>query len=198
MNRRDTLKLLAAASVGAAIPGCTDEAVDRAAERVAAIGSAELANRTPVILSQHEYATVEVLVDLIIPADDRSGSATDAGVPAFIDFILEDVEGLDVPFRGGLALLEHESLARFGGRFVDLAPNDQTAMLDLIAYPDDVEPGLERAAAFFTRLRDMTASGFFSSRMGVDDLRYTGNRGQATWDGCPAEALNHIGVSYDA
>ena len=197
MNRRDTLKLIAAASVGAAIPGCTRENLDVAAERVAAIGSTELATRIPSVLTAHEFDTVRILVDYIIPRDDRSGSATDAGVPVFIDFVLEDVEGVATPFRGGLALLDRECVSRFGGRFVELASADQTKMLDLIAYPGDVDPEVERAASFFTLLRDLTASGFFSSRMGVEDLRYQGNTAYA-WDGCPPEALNHLGVSYDA
>jgi hypothetical protein len=136
-----------------------------------------------------------VLVDYIIPRDERSGSATDAGVPAFIDFVLEDVEGLATPFRGGLAILERECRQRYGVPFVALAAPDQVAVLDLVAWPADVAPELERAAKFFTLLRDLTASGFFSSRMGVEDLQYQGNTAYA-WDGCPPEALSHLGVSY--
>lgn len=202
LNRRDTLKLIAAASVGTAIPGCTQQTLDRASDRLAAIGTKALVDREPVVLTAHEYQTVQVLVDYIIPADDRSGSATDAGVPAFIDFVLEDTmeesPSVTTSFRGGLALLDRECTSRFGGRFVELAADQQTAMLDQIAYPDDVRPEFERAARFFTQLRDLTASGFFSSKMGVEDLGYVGNMGHPSWDGCPAEALDRLGVSYEA
>lgn len=196
MNRRETLKLLAAASIASAIPGCTSRDLERSAARVAAIGSEELATRTPQVLSAHEYRTVEVLVDYIIPADDRSGSATDAGVPAFIDFTLEDVADLVDPFRGGLAWLDAHCETEHGGRFIDLNTEHQTATLDTIAYPDDVTGELEDGMRFFTLVRDLTASGFFSSRMGVEDLGYIGNTA-ALWDGCPQDSLDHIGVSYE-
>jgi len=198
MNRRDTLKLLAAASIGSAIPGCTSRDVDRATNRVALAGADALANRTPQVLTPHEYRTVEVLVDHIIPADDRSGSATDAAVPAFIDFVLEDVDGMATPFRGGLAWVDHHCKREFGKVFVELDAQQQTEVLDAIAYPGDVSAGMEPGARFFTMLRDLTASGFFSSKVGVDDLGYTGNTPQPSWDGCPPEALAHLGVSYEA
>jgi len=198
MNRRDTLNLLAAASIGSTIPGCTTRDVDRAATRVADAGATALANRKPTVLSQHEYGTVEKLVDLIIPADDRSGSATDAHVPAFIDFVLEDVEGIATQFRGGLAWMDHHCKRTLGKVFVDLNAQQQTEVLDTIAWPDDVPAGMERGAQFFTLLRDMTASGFFSSKIGVDDLGYMGNTPQASWDGCPPEALERLGVSYES
>lgn len=197
MNRRDTLKLLAAASIGSTIPGCTARDVDRAAARVEQTGAAALANRTPQVLTQHEYRTVETLVDIIIPADDRSGSATDAAVPAFIDFVLEDVDGMATPFRGGLAWVDHHCKRTYSKVFVDLNEQQQTEVLDAIAWPDDVPQGMEPGAQFFSMLRDLTASGFFSSKMGVEDLGYTGNTPQASWDGCPPEALEHIGVSYE-
>lgn len=198
MNRRDTLKLLAAASIGSTLPGCSSRDVDRAAARVAQSGADVLAKRTPQVLTQHEYRTVEILVDHIIPADDRSGSATDAGVPAFIDFILEDVDGMATPFRGGLAWVDHHCNREYQKVFADLGADQQIAVLDAIAWPGDVPSGMERGARFFTMLRDLTASGFFSSRIGVDDLGYTGNTPQASWDGCPPEALAHLGVSYEA
>lgn len=199
MNRRDTLKLMAAASVGISIPGCTRESLDQAADRVAAIGSAELATREPVALTPEEYKTVTMLVDYIIPADDRSGSASEAGVPAFIDFILEDslstTREIVTPFRGGLALFERTCFERYGARFADASEQERIEMLDLVAYPNDVAPDMERLANWFSTLRDLTASGFFSSRMGVSDLGYQGNTAH-DWDGCPQDSLDHLGVSY--
>lgn len=151
------------------------------------------------LLSDHEDETVRVLVDWIIPADDRSGSATDAGVPEFIDFILTDEE---LPnreeeqraFRGGLAWIDYECLERFDRPFVECSEEQQRELIEAIAWPeaaaDEVEPGV----TFFNSLRDLTASGFFSSRIGVEDLQYRGNQYVDEWTGCPDEVLTHVGL----
>lgn len=195
MDRRESLKLMALASIAVAVPGCSQDDVERAAAEAADRVARQLpeANRVPTVLSQAEYRTVEVLVDWIIPADDRSGSATDAGVPSFIDFMLEDVPALEVPVRGGLGWLNAETTRRTGVLFADAATADQQALLDEIAWPEVAAPEMERGVRFFTLMRDLTASGFFSSRMGFEDLGYLGNRPQGGWDGCPAEAHAHIG-----
>jgi hypothetical protein len=156
-----------------------------------------LENRTPTMLTEHEYKTVHVLVDHIIPADDRSGSASDAGVPAFIDFMLEDSEPLRTPITGGLAWLDHFCTSRYGSTFVDSTPDQQTETLNAIAWPDTADPAHHAGVKFFSAFRDLTASGFWSSRMGVEDLGYKGNTAVASWDGCPEPALNHLGVEYD-
>jgi hypothetical protein len=198
LTRRESMKLMALAGLATTIPGCMPSDVDRAAERVAtAARQLPLADRVPTVLSAHEYRTVEVLVDYIIPADDRSGSATDAGVPAFIDFILEDADDpatLETPFRGGLSWLDYQCTRRYETTFVTASAEQQVDMLNAIAWPDTAEPGMEPGVRFFTMLRDLTASGFWSSRMGVEDLGYTGNRPQASWDGCPPEAVAHLGL----
>lgn len=198
VNRRDSLKLMAMASLAAAIPGCTPSDVERAASNVAAASrQMPLADRVPTVLSANEYRTIEILVDYIIPADARSGSATDAGVPAFIDFMLSDTEGLETPLRGGLAWLDYQSTKQAGVPYRDAPREAQTALLDAIAWPEDVAPEMETGARFFTLMRDLTASGFWSSKMGVDDLGYMGNRPQGGWDGCSHEAMDHLGLSYD-
>jgi gluconate 2-dehydrogenase gamma chain len=133
---------------------------------------------------------VRVLCDLIIPADERSGSATEAGVPEFIDdwldFRKQEDGNDDLPAQilGGLAWLDRESARLFGKRFADAAPGQQTQMLDRIAWPERAAPEDRHAAAFFSKLRDLTASGFFSSKMGVADLPYLGNVAVADWKGC--------------
>lgn len=198
MKRRESLKLMAVASLAAAFPGCTLEEVDKAAARVQnGSGTPAFVNRTPTVLSEHEYRTVRTLVDFIIPADERSGSASEADVPAFIDFILEEVEDLQDPIKSGLVWLDDSCDTRFGSDFESSAPDAQTEMLDLIAYPDDYDPENEAGVEFFTRLRDLTASGFWSSKMGVEDLGYSGNTPQSSWDGCSSEAMTHLGVSYE-
>lgn len=198
LTRRESMKLMALAGLATTIPGCMPSDVDKAAERVSfASRQMPLDTREPTVLTEHEYRTVNVLVDYIIPADDRSGSATDAGVPAFIDFILEDTDDLETPFRGGLSWLDYQCTRRYGAVFVDASPDNQVDMLNAIAWPDDAEPGMETGVRFFSMLRDLTASGFWSSRIGMADLEYTGNRPQGSWDGCPAEAVAHLGLDSE-
>jgi len=140
---------------------------------------------------------VRVLVDLIIPKDGRSGSATDAGVPEFMDFMMVDDPGRQTPMRGGLAWIDHECEDRFDKRFLECTPAERAAVLDDIAWPQKAKPELAHGVAFFSNFRDLTASGFWTTRMGIDDLQYMGNRSVARWNGCPPEALKKLGVSYE-
>jgi gluconate 2-dehydrogenase gamma chain len=156
----------------------------------------------PKFFTPQEWATVRALADAVIPADERSGSASDALVPEFVDFILDDPlaearerESLQTRVRGGLAWLDRECRARFGKAFVDCAGGERSAVLDDIAWPEKAQEDMGPGAAFFSLFRDLVASGFWSSRMGVEDLRYTGNTFVAEWKGCPPEVLAKIGVS---
>ena len=144
----------------------------------------------------HEYATVGILVDLIIPRAERSGSATEAGVPEFRDFMMIDQPRRQVAMRGGLALLDKLSQDRCGKRFVAATDRDRRALLDEIAYTSNPDPGLRHAIAFFSSFRDLTATGFFTSKMGVADLQYVGNVFVDEWTGCPDAALKKLGVTY--
>jgi hypothetical protein len=154
----------------------------------------------PRFFTAHEYATVRVLVDIIIPADERSGSATDAKVPEFMDTLLADDSVSDkarrTAMQGGLAWMDREAHERYGKTFVGCAPAERTAIVDDIAWPAKTKPELHQGAAFFSSFRDLTASGFWSSPMGVKDLRYIGNTFAPNWQGCPPEALAKLGVSY--
>jgi gluconate 2-dehydrogenase gamma chain len=134
----------------------------------------------------------------VIPADARSGSATEAAVPEFMDFIVGDNESMQVPMRGGLAWLDRECRERFDCAFAACGPAQRTAVLDDIAWPARARPEDSQGVAFFNRFRDLTASGFFSSRMGVEDLEYTGNRALREWTGCPPEVVDHLDVDYHA
>jgi gluconate 2-dehydrogenase gamma chain len=156
----------------------------------------------PKFFTPHEWAAVRVLADEVIPADDRSGSATDALVPEFIDFILDDPlaeardrESLQTRVRGGLAWLDRECRGRFSKAFVECAAGERTAVLDDIAWPEKARPEMGPGVGFFSLFRDLVASGFWSSRMGVEDLRYTGNTFVAEWKGCPPEVLAKIGLT---
>jgi hypothetical protein len=149
----------------------------------------------PKFFTAHEYQTVRVLTDLIIPKDERSGSATDAGVPEFMDFMMLDQPERQTAMRGGLAWLDLESQKRFDKTFVTVSDAERRQILDDIAWPARTDPKLAQGAAFFTSFRDLTATGFWTSRMGIDDLRYVGNTFVAEWKGCPDEAMQKLGVA---
>jgi len=198
MHRRETLKLMAVASLGAGIAGCTKADVQRAQDKVAEQQAAgTLEHYTPAFFTEHEYEMVKVLADLVIPADERSGSATDAGVHAFMDFMMIDRPTMQTPMRGGLRWLDYQCHTRFGQPFLACTDAQRTALLDAIAYPETAAPEMSQGVAFFNRFRDLTASGFWSSKMGMDDLGYVGNVARAEWPGCPPDVLDHLGVQYE-
>ena len=144
----------------------------------------------------HEMKTIRLLADIIIPRDETSGSATDAGVHDFIEFIVKDKPEHQVPMRGGLKWLDLHCNRQYGKPFADLSSADQLAMVDQIAYPDQAKPGMEQGVAFFNKMRDLTACGFFTSEIGIKDLGYQGNRPNQ-WDGVPQEVLDQYGLKYD-
>lgn len=199
MERRDLLRILASAPLAAGFVWTEAEAGD-ALQRAAAARDAATAAApfTPTFFNAHEYDTIRVLVDVIIPRDERSGSATDAGVPEFMDFIVGDQPARQTAMRGGLAWLDRECLQRFDKAFVACAPSEQTAVLDDIAWPGRARPELAHGVAFFNSFRDLTAAGFYTSKMGIEDLQYQGNTYVRTWNGCPDEACKKLGVSYPA
>ncbi len=197
-RRRDALKLLAGVPAAAAFVW-TERDVLQAHEQARA--AREGAQRTgtpfkPKFFTASEYATVGILVDLIIPRDERSGSATEAGVPEFMDFIMIDMPSRQVPMRGGLAWLDRECERRFDRRFLDCAGQERGAVLDDIAWPQTARPEMAQGAAFFSSFRDLTATGFWTTKAGMQDLQYIGNTYVPEWKGCPGEALKKLGVSY--
>jgi gluconate 2-dehydrogenase gamma chain len=132
-----------------------------------------------------EFQTVRILADLVIPRDDHSGSATDAGVAEFLDFVMTEWPEQQTPIRGGLAWLDRESVRRAGKPFREAASTEQTAILDDIAYPARARPEMAPGVEFFNRFRDLVLSGFYSSKEGVKDLGYIGNTFVTEWKGCP-------------
>ena len=149
----------------------------------------------PKFFTAHEYATVAALVDLIIPRDERSGGATDAGVPEFMDFMMIDDPRRQTAMRGGLALVDHLCEERFDRHFVDRSDAQRRQVLDDIAFPASAPPSLGHAVTFFTSFRNLTASGFWTSKMGIADLQYQGNTFVAEWKGCPPQALARLGLA---
>ena len=193
-SRRDVLKILLAA------PAATFSWSDAEAMQAASAAQTARAAAAPFVpkfFTANEFRFVRVLADIVIPKDERSGSASDAGVPEFMDFMMIEQPARQVAMRGGLAWLDVECQERFDKTFLDCADAQRAAVLDDIAWPARAKPEFAHGVAFFTSFRDLTAAGFWTTRMGIDDLQYLGNRSVAQWRGCPEEALKKLGVSYE-
>jgi gluconate 2-dehydrogenase subunit 3-like protein len=195
LSRRDAVKALGLLSLG-----LMPAQVERASRAVAALEAMPAAAAAPpAFFTAHEWQTVRLLADYVIPRDERSGSATDAKVPEFMDFLLADKDASAssrTAMRGGLAWLDNECRSRFSKTFVQGTDAQRRQVLDDIAWPKKARPDMTHGVAFFSRFRDLTASGFFSSAMGWKDVQYLGNVALPSWNGCPPEALAKLGVSY--
>ena len=218
IGRRSALRLIGTAPIAVAFTLGANEAA-AAAEKAATAVKAAAAGKpyVPKFFNPQEWKTVRILVDMIIPKDDRSGSATDAGVPEFMDYLMNDPTDTDLQrerrqtaMRGGLAWINSVSEKRFGHGFAEATEAERTTILDEIAYskdeqedeaemrePRDLRVMVKHGPSFFNSFRDLTASGFWSSKMGVDDLGYVGNRFVAEWKGPPAEVLAKLGLPSD-
>lgn len=210
MKRRESLKVigLGALSAGLLLESCKTESgkvaeavaepTKDAAEGVPAGREAFEVERdkqlhAATFFTPHEMATITVLGDIIIPKDATSGSASDAKVPDFIEFIAKDIPEHQLPLRGGLRWLDLQCLSRYQHAFVDCTAPQQLAMVTAIAYPLKAKPAMRQGVAFFNRMRDLTATGFFTSKMGIADLGYVGNAPNQ-WTGVPTEVLKQYGM----
>ena len=195
MKRREVLQMLTAAPAAALFTWTDAEAASAARMGRAALQASQAGTPfTPAFFTAHEWDTVRVLVDLIIPRDSRSGSATEAGVPEFMDFILTDQPTRQDAMRGGLAWLDLECQRRFDKPFAGCTDTERRAVLDDISWPARARPEMSHGVRFFATFRDLTASGFWTSKMGIEDLAYQGNVYLQGWDGCPPEALRKLGI----
>lgn len=206
MNRRDSLKALAVGtvSVSTLLTSCDK----KEGKEKAATGETGTYGRTPeeklndeklmsdTFFSAAELATITILGDIIIPKDDVSGSASDAKVAEFIEFMVKDQPDLQLPLRGGLKWLDVKSLKLFKKSFSDASPEQRIQLVDLIAYPGKALPENAAGVSFFDTIRGLTATGFFTSKIGIEDLGYKGNQPNA-WDGVPDDVLKQFGLEYD-
>ena len=200
VSRRDALKLLGAVPLVGALDWSAPS-LERATRMVARLHEeGEQAAYKPKFFTAHEWRTVRVLADMIIPKDARSGSATDAKAPEFMDFMLAEKdtsEGSRVSMHGGLAWLDNEMRRRFQKDFLAASIVQRRAVLDDIAYPKRAKAEHMAGVNWFSRFRSNVGSAFFSSAMGWQDLRYVGNVFNPGWNGCPPEATKKLGVSYE-
>lgn len=209
MDRRKSLKALAVGTLGSALllDACktpADKQVGAASKSVADGFTLdrqpeELAQYDKVVsetfFTQHEMETITVLADIIIPKDDVSGSATDAKVPEFIEFIVKDMPSHQTPMRGGLMWIDRYAFKKNGKNFKDCTYEQQIAIVDEIAYPNKASKQVAQGVAFFNLMRDLTCTGFYTSKIGVADIGYAGNQPNQ-WNGVPDEVLKQYGVAY--
>ncbi|MBV9760677.1 MAG: gluconate 2-dehydrogenase subunit 3 family protein [Acidobacteriaceae bacterium] len=188
VSRRGLFQIIGAAPAVAAI--VSGSASAQTHEHPAAQEHAPAGPYRHQTFDDHQWRTVRVLCDLIMPADERSGSATDAGVPEFLDDWIAfrtDQDGnqdLRAQIFGGLMWLDRESNERFQKDFAEASADQQKQLLDRIAYPQRAAKEDGPWVHFFNEFRSLTVSGFFSSKMGVKDLPYIGNTAVAEWKGC--------------
>ncbi len=211
-TRREILKVITSVPAAALVPiapALAEQLKQTHTHPAAAPERAARGPYQPKVLNAHEWKTIHVLSDLIIPTDERSGSATEAGVPEYIDDWLDFSERAEMrgsgmrsggrgallaEIRGGLTWLDMECNRQLGRDFVDCSQAQQKQMLDRIAYPKKAAPEDAPGVAFFNHLRGLVVSGFFSSKMGVQDLPYLGNAVVAEWRGCPQDVLAKLGL----
>jgi gluconate 2-dehydrogenase gamma chain len=141
----------------------------------------------PKFFNEHQYATQRALCQAIIPSDDRSGGAIEAGAPEFIDLLTSENIDYQVKLGGGMLWLDAECHKRFGQTYLKSLPEEQKQILDLIAYRANAakDHGLSQGVAFFAFLRNLTLDGFYTSKIGIEDLQYIGNDYLNEFPGCP-------------
>lgn len=209
MKRRESLKYIAAGALasGMLATGC------KPSEKKEEVATGEVKSgihryedelryeesvaKMPKFFTDHEMATITILGDIIIPKDDVSGSASDAGVPDFIEFTVKDQPRYQTPMRGGLRWLDVYCLKKFNKTFKDCSEKERIEVVDQIAYPERAKdkPELAQGVAFFNLMRDLSCTGFYTSEIGVKDLGYMGNQPNQ-WNGVPEDVLKQYGLAY--
>ena len=202
MDRRSSLKAMFIGTVSASV---LVEACKSASTTVAVVTDEDRmqeekdylvkVNAEPKFFDEHEMATITVLGDIIMPKDETSGSASEAKVPEFIEFIVKDMPDHQVPVRGGLRWLDLHSHNKHGKSFVSCTHEQQIGIVDEIAYPKKAKPEVAQGVSFFNKLRDLVTTGYYTSEIGVKDLGYMGNQPNQ-WNGVPDDVLKQHGLAY--
>ncbi len=210
MDRRKSIKALIVGSIstGVLVEACNPEEKKTPAAAVENAVPAPTINRmkeeaandlelssTKKIFTADEMTTITILGDIILPKDEVSGSASDAKVPEFIEFIVKDMPGHQTPMRGGLRWLDIQCLKRYDHAFRECTRQQQMELVDEIAWPKKAKPEMAQGVAFFNLMRNLTASGFYTSQIGVKDIGYSGNIPNQ-WNGVPEDVLKKYKLAY--
>lgn len=205
MDRRKYLKTL---GVTAVTTGVLVEACKTEKKEVAATESVNTIDRMPEekahedavkngdkYFTPEEFATITALADIIIPKDEVSGSASDAKVADFIEYIVKDEPDYQTPLRGGLRWLDIYCLNNYEKAFKDCSVQQQVEVVDQIAYPAKAKPEMSYGVSFFNLMRNLTATGFYSTQIGWKDIGYAGNQPNQ-WNGVPADVQKQYNIAY--
>lgn len=207
MNRRKSIKalLVGTVSTGVLVEACKSEdkktVVQDDKAKVSTINRMkeeeehykEVISKT--FFTPEEMATITILGDIIIPKDDVSGSASDAKVPEFLEFIVKDQPYHQTPMRGGLRWVDMYCLKNYGKAFKDASHEQQIALVDQIAYPKKAKPEMQQGVSFFNLMRNLVATGFYTTQIGYKDIGYIGNAPNQ-WNGVPDDVLKQYGLAY--
>jgi outer membrane murein-binding lipoprotein Lpp len=207
MDRRKSIKtlLIGAAGTGVLVEAC------KSTDKKEVMASADVAlnadrmqeekdyisklNAGAAFFTAHEMKVITLLGDIIMPKDAVSGSASEAKVPEFIEFIVKDMPEHQTPLRGGLRWLDMQCFRQFNQSFTDITDQQRLTMVDQIAYPEKAAPDMKFGVSFFNKMRDLVTTGFYTSEMGVKDLGYMGNVPNQ-WNGVPDDVLKQYGYAY--
>jgi gluconate 2-dehydrogenase gamma chain len=189
ISRRDVLRTLAVGMAGGSVLQVIPlEAAELAHQMVHKEKAAAPAGKyTPKYFTAKQYETIVSLCDTIIPKDEKSGGAVEAGAPEFIDLLTSENEEYQLALGGGLMWLDTHCVDQYGKVFMECAPEQKKEILDLIAYRKNAKKdhSLSQGVAFFAFLREMTCDGYYTSKIGIEDLQYIGNVTRSEWLGCP-------------
>lgn len=213
-SRRDLLRTTALA-LTAAGSGALDLRAARTIHQLAQEEASRKGGYQPKSFTGSEWETLRRLCEMILPADDVSGSAVDAGVPEFIDLLCSTNEELARIFISGILWLDNRMRKGYGARFVEALPEQRRAMLDLLAatteepedpgyetyeasveyqgfqdYTTDEPSPLTPGVRFFGWVRRLTVDGFYTSPMGIADVDYRGNDSNVEYT-VPEEAIRY-------
>lgn len=189
ISRRDVLRTLAAGAAGGSvlqvIPAKAAEFAHQAVQKEKSASPA--GKYAPKYFSTHQYEMLTNLCDTIIPKDDKSGGAVEAGAPEFIDLITSENEQFQLSLGGGLQWLDSACIDRYSAAFLECTPEQRKEILDLIAFRKNAKQDatLRQGVAFFALLRRFTCDGFYTSKIGIADLQYIGNTSLREFPGCP-------------
>ncbi len=189
ISRRDILRSLAVGAAGGSVLQMIPaQAAEYAHQMVYKDKAASPSGKyEPKFFSPHQYETLVVLCEAILPRDEKSGGAVEAGAPEFIDLLTSENEEYQLALGGGLAWLDSFCSDRYQTLYLACTPQQKKEVLDLIAFKKNAktDSSASQGIAFFAFLRKMTCDGFYTSKIGIADLQYIGNTTLREFPGCP-------------
>lgn len=212
MDRRKSIQtiILGAGASALAFHGCKTDGEKEVSEGIPASEDTKYFGRRPVelerieklnaeqLFNKHEMETIAVLSTVILPPKEPHGGPIEADVPEFIEFMGKDIPEMQNTLLGGLMWMDHKSNTEFGTEFKSATLEQQKQICDEICFHDPEVP-LDKQPLeiqFFALMRNLTVSGYYTSKVGIADLGYKGNSPNV-WDGVPQDVLDQHGVSYD-